>query len=382
MRQTILTTRRAALIGSAATLASLAQPARAADTIKIGVLTPLTGVGAESGKNQRNGIQLALDGINAKGGMLGRKLEAVVADDQTTNPGSVLAFSRLSADPEIAAFIGSVRSTQVQAVSPDVLKIGKPMMFGGTDPSLTQLGNPWLFRCRPSDVYSAKVIAAYGVKTLGLKKWAIVYSTDSFGSNGNKMLVDELKLLGIEPVLDQGYANQSPDFTAIALAVKQSGADILSGYFTFEVDNAMFARQRLQMGVRIPWIGGVTLVNYSTIKLAGTALNGVYAVPDYAVDASPAATGFANAYKDRFGVLPDNQSAWAFDATNILARAIEEAKGTEPNKLRTTIMALRGFQGAEGEYNYDKNGDGLHGYNVVHYENGKINYLQRFDFQS
>lgn len=344
------------------------------------MLTPLTGVGAESGQNQRHGAQLALDDINAKGGVLGRMLELVVEDDQTSNPGSVLAFSRLASQPDIVAFIGSVRSTQVQAVAPDVLKIGKPMMFGGTDPSLTQLGNPWLFRCRPSDTYSAKVIATYGVKTLGLKKWAIVYSTDSFGFNGNKALVAELKALGVDPVLDQGYANQSSDFTPVAIAVRQSGADILSGYFTFEVDNATFARQRLQLGVRIPWIGGVTLVNYSTLKLAGPSLNGVYAVPDYAVEANPTSKTFAEAYQAKYGVLPDNQSAWSFDGVNILARGMTEANSTAPDKLRSAMLAFKGFQGAEGEYNFDKNGDGLHGYNVVRYENGKIQYLSRIDF--
>ena len=360
--------------------AGLARPALAADTIRIGMLSPLTGAGAESGRNQRQGAQLALDAVNAKGGVLGRKLELVIEDDATTNPGSVLAFGRLSSQPDIVAFIGSVRSTQVQAVAPDVLKVGKPMMIGGTDPSLTQMGNPWLFRCRPNDTYSAKVIAAYGVKTLGLKKWAIVYSTDSFGTGGNRALVAELKALGVEPVLDQGYANQSPDFTPIALAVRQSGADILSGYFTFEVDNATFARQRLQMGVRIPWIGGVTLVNYSTIKLAGPALNGVYAVPDYAVDASPASKSFADAYKAKYGVLPDNQSAWSYDAVNILVHAINDANSTDPGKMRTAILTLRGFSGAEGVYDYDAHGDGLHGYNVVHYEGGEIKYLSRIDF--
>jgi branched-chain amino acid transport system substrate-binding protein len=380
MKAIVLATRRLTLFGSAAVLAGLSRRAKAEESIKIGMLSPLTGVGAESGRNQRQGAQLALDAINSKGGVMGRPLEFVIEDDQTTNPGSVLAFSRLAARPGIVAVIGSVRSTQVQAVAPDVLRAGKPMMFGGTDPSLTQMGNPWLFRCRPNDTYSAKVIAAYGVKTLGLKKWAIVYSTDSFGSNGNKALVTELNALGVEPVLDQGYANQSPDFTPVALAVKQSGADILSGYFTFEVDNATFARQRLQMGVRIPWIGGVTLVNYSTLKLAGPALNGVYAVPDYAVDANPASKAFAEAYNAKYGVLPDNQSAWSFDATNILARAMADSNSTDPEKIRSAILTLRGYQGAEGEYNYDRNGDGLHGYNIVHYENGKINYLSRIDF--
>ncbi len=88
--------------------------------------------------------------------MLGKPLEIVTEDDQTTNPGAVLAFSKLASQPDLVGFLGSVRSTQNHAMAPDILKTGKPMCFGGTDPVLTQLGNPWLFRFRPNDSFSAR----------------------------------------------------------------------------------------------------------------------------------------------------------------------------------------------------------------------------------
>ena len=115
-------------------------------------------------------------------------------------------------------------------MAPDVLKTGKPMMIGGTDPTLTHMGNKWLFRCRPNDSYSAKVIAQFGVESLKKRKWAVVHSTDAFGSNGAKELVSALKAKSIEPVLVQGYTNQAADYTAVVLAVRQSGADIVSSY--------------------------------------------------------------------------------------------------------------------------------------------------------
>jgi branched-chain amino acid transport system substrate-binding protein len=77
-------------------------------------------------------------------------------------------------------------------MAPDIQRIGRPVMIGGTDPKLTHMGKPWLFRCRPNDIYSARVIADYGVNTLGKKKWAIVHSTDAFGSHGVKNLVELL----------------------------------------------------------------------------------------------------------------------------------------------------------------------------------------------
>ncbi|MFX8067421.1 ABC transporter substrate-binding protein, partial [Acinetobacter baumannii] len=85
--------------------------------------------------------------------------------------------------------------------------------------------NKWLFRFRPNDSYSGSVIADYGSNTLGKKKWAVLHSTDAFGTAGGKALTEGLSKLGITPVLDQGYANQSQDFTPVVLAIKQSGAD-------------------------------------------------------------------------------------------------------------------------------------------------------------
>src|SRR5258707_6901553 len=120
-------------------------------------------------------------------------------------------------------------------MAPDALRVGKPVLIGGTDPVLTHMGNPWFFRFRPHDVYSARVIADYGAKALGKKKWAIVHSTDAFGTSGMKYLVEALKGMSIDPVLIQGYPNNSQDFTAVALPANHTGADLIAT-FTFDTD--------------------------------------------------------------------------------------------------------------------------------------------------
>jgi branched-chain amino acid transport system substrate-binding protein len=370
-------TRRSLALGASAILAA-PRLARAADTIKIGCVFPSTGPAAEAGKFQLNGAKLALEDVNKKG-VLGKQVELIVEDDQTTNPGAVLAFSRLSSQTDIAAFIGSIRSTQVEAMAPDVLKIGKPMMIGGTSPTLTHMGNKWLFRCRPNDSYSGKVIAQYGVEDLKKQKWAIVYSTDAFGSNGGKALEEALKAKGITPVLMQPYTNNASDFSAVVLAVRQSGADILSSYFTFEGDLGIFARQLRQLGVRIPWVGSPSIVNTTALNLAGPALYGTYGVADYAIDATPASKAFGDRYQAAYKTMPDNQSSWTFDALTLLGRAINEAGSTDPEKIRAALAATKGFAGAEGEYTFDANGDGLRGYNIVRNDNGKIVFDRRID---
>jgi branched-chain amino acid transport system substrate-binding protein len=349
-------------------------------TIKIGMCAPVTGPAAESGKYAVNGAKLALEAVNKAGGVLGKQVELIVEDDQTTNPGIVLAFSKLASQPDIVGFLGSIRSTQVHAMQPDVLKLAKPVMIGGTDPALTHLGNPWLFRFRPNDSYSGRVIADYGVKTLGKKKWAVVHSTDAFGTAGGKALTDALGKLEAPPVLDQGYANQSQDFTPVVLAIKQSGADILGSYFTFENDLGIFARQLRQLGVNIPWVGSPSIVNITALKLAGPALFNTYGVADYAEDSSEGSKKFGQIYRDANKVAPDNQSSWPYDAVTILSAAINKAGSTEPEKIRQAILAIKKFPGAEGEYNFDKNGDGLHGYNIVKNDKGNIVFDKHIEF--
>src|SRR5271168_1717052 len=351
-----------------------------ASTIKIGMCVPVTGPAAAQGLLAQNGAKLALAAVNKAGGVLGKQVELVIEDDQTTNPGIVLAFSKLAAQSDIVGFLGSIRSTQVHAMAPDVLKLGKPVMIGGTDPNLTHMGNQWLFRFRPNDSYSGRVIADFGVNTLGKKKWAVVHSTDAFGTAGGKALTAALEKLGAPPVLDQGYANQSQDFTPVVLAVKQSGADVLGTYFTFENDLGIFARQLRQLGVTIPWVGSPSTVAVSSTKLAGAALYGTYGVADYAEDSSDASKTFGKAYREAYKIAPDNQGSWPYDAVTVLSAAINKAGTTDPGKIREAILALKKFPGAEGEYNFDSNGDGLHGYNVVRNEKGTIVFDKHIEF--
>src|SRR5690606_13349427 len=244
-----------------------------------------------------------------------------VEDNQSTNPGSVLAISKLVSGGDITALIGSVRSTQIQAVAPTVKKAGLPMVFGGTDVGLTRSGRAWMFRARANDGYSAKVIAEYGVKSLGKKKWAIVHSTDSFGNGGKNALTDSLKALGVTPVLTQGFTSNSQDLTPIVLAIKQSGADIVSTYIANSTDVGLFAKQLRQLGVNVAWVGSPSVSTDTAMKLAGEALYGSYSIADFAVDSSPQAQAYAQKYREAYKVEPDFYSSWAYDAVQLLALA-------------------------------------------------------------
>lgn len=354
--------------------------AAAADTLKIGVVNEITGPQAEGGLFTVNGLKLAVDEINQGGGVLGKPLELRIEDNASTNPGTVLAFSKLVSEGGLAGIVGPIRSTQIQAIAPTIAKAGIPTMIGGSEPGLTRMNNRWVFRVRPNDSYSSRVIADFGVNTLKLRKWAIVHSTDAFGTGGRNALVAALKTLGVEPVLIQGYTNNSQDFTPIVLAVRKSGADIMGTYMTNSPDQGIFAKQLRQLGVNVAWVGSPTTISVTALNLAGEALYGSYAITDFTTDASDATRAFTKKYRERYNLTPDTFASWAYDALNVLVMAIRAAGSTDPEAVRKAILAIRDYQGVEGRYEFDEFGDGLHGYNVVKNDNGKIVYIKHVEF--
>jgi len=360
--------------------AAALSPALAAEPIYIGLVDEITGPQAEAGALEMNGARLAVDEINASGGILGRPVELRIEDNQSTNPGTVLAYSKLIDQGGLIAVVGPLRSTQIQAASPTIAKARIPAFIGGSDPSLTRVNNPWIFRVRPNDLYSSRVMAAYIVKHLNGKKVAIVHSTDTFGAGGKNALVEALKAQGLEPVMIEGYTNNAQDFTAIVLAIKKSGADVLATYMTNSPDVGIFAKQLRQLGITIPWIGSASIVTDTAMKLAGEALWGTYSVADFVIDANEESRVFAKKYRARYNADPDLYSGAPYAALYLIKHAIEKAKSTDPDAMRQALLSTRGLKGVEGIYDFEPNGDAVHGYNVVRNEKGKVRFIQRIDF--
>lgn len=360
-------------------LASSACVAVAAEPIRIGLVDETTGPQAEAGVLTLRGVQLALEEINGAGGILGRQVELVIEDNQSTNPGTVLAYTKL-VDQKVVAVIGPLRSTQVQAASPTIAKAKLPAVIGGSDPSLTRVNNPWIFRVRPNDLYSSRVMAEFGTKTLGKRKWAIIHSTDTFGANGKVALTEALKAQGVEPVLTQGYTTNQQDFTAVVLSLKKSGADIIGSYMAASPDVGIFARQLRQLGVNIEWVGSTSLATETALKLAGDALWGTYVVTDFFPEAHRESKAFATKFKAKHGANPDLYSAWSYAGMHLLKHAIEKAGSTDSEGIRKAILSTRGLKGIAGEYAFDANGDGLHGYSIVRNDKGSLTFIRHIEF--
>lgn len=340
--------------------------------IVIGQVVPLTGEAVESGKFQKNGAALAVEQINAAGGINGKKLEIVIEDDQTTNPGAVAALQKLLQNKDIVAMVGSIRSTQVQAMLPTIAEAKVPVMIGGTNYGLTHAGNPWVFRFRPHDGMSAKVIAAFLVDEQKKKKVGVIHATDAFGTGGKDFVVEELKKKGADVVLVRGYNNGEKDFTAILGELKRSGADGLVTYMTFSTDLGIMAKQLKQLGVGVTWVGSPSITAVDGRKLAAESLYGTFGITDFHTEGNPVAKKLGETYKAKFNETPDLYAAWTYDAVLALAEALKKAPSLKPDDIRKALLGIQGFQGAEGRYDFDENGDGLHHYHVVQNQNGDI----------
>ncbi len=357
-------------------LVSVGMAAAQAKPIKIGQIIPITGESAESGLYQKQGADIAVEKINAAGGINGRKIEIVLEDDQTTNPGGVAALQKLLEDKEIPMILSSIRSTQIQAMLPTINEAKIPVAIGGTNYGLTHSGSQWVFRFRPHDGMSAKVIAKFLVEELKQKKVAIVHASDAFGTGGRDMLLPALKQLGGEVVYIQGYTNQEKDYTAVVQGLKRSGATALATYMPYGTDLGVFARQLKQLGVNVKWVGSPTITGVDSRNLAGDALWDTYGVTDFHVDATPTSKGFAAAYRTKYKKDPDFYAAWCYDAMLVFAEAMKKAPDMKPESLRKAILSIQRFPGAEGEYNFDQNGDGLDHYHVVQNAKGAIVYFK------
>ena len=357
-----------------------AASAHAADPIKIGVVNMLTGPFAEGGSFQVNGLQLALEDINKAGGILGRPVELRTEDNASTNPGTVLAFSKLFTDPAIKAIVGPIASTQIQAASPAIAKAGIPTMIGGTDPSLTRVNNKWVFRARPNDLYSSQGHRglrrqhAEAEEVGDRARHRCVRSGRRQGAH--RSAAGAGRDAGPRSGLHQQLAGLHAD-RARRQEIRRRSARHLhdgTGRPGDLREAAAPARREHSMGRVADHRHG------DDANLAGEALYGTYAVADFNADANEAAREFTKRYRERYGIDPDNFASWAYDALHILALAMNNAKSTEPEAVRKAILAIKGYKGLEGTYEFDARGDGLHGYNVVKNDGGKIVFIKRVDF--
>lgn len=271
--------------------------ARAQDTVLIPCVCELSGAGAVSGTNYRDGAHLAIDEINAAGGILGKQIEMPDYDTQT-DPQTSRALMQKAVDAGAYAIMGTVYSGSTIVNMIVAQQAGVPQITGSEAPNITQQGNPFIFRTSAGAEKGVPSLTPYFKDTLGVKKIAIAWVNNDFGKGGHDVFVDQMKNAGIEVVADVPSEQGQADFAADVSKIKQSGAEAAFVYLNEEED-ARFLREAKKQGLSIPLVGEVTLTGQKVIDLAGDAANGAFAHVGLATSA-PVFKDFVKKFKDTY----------------------------------------------------------------------------------
>ena len=320
------------------------------DTIKVGVYGDLTGPTSSFGQSTKNGIQLAVDEINAAGGVAGKKLELVVEDDQGRPEQAKTVVSKLINQDKVQALLGEVASTNSLAAAPVAQEAKIPMITpSSTNPKVTEVGN-YIFRVCFIDPFQGSVMAKFAANTLNAKTAAILGDVNSDYSKGlTDVFEQEFTKLGGKVVTKEAYTQQDPDFKGQLTKIRNLNPDVIyiPGYYG---QVGIIARQARELGMNMPLLGGDGWDSPDLWKLGGTALQNAYISNHYSADnPAPEIQNFVKNYTAKFGTAPDSLAALAYDSAKVLADAIKRAGGSEPQKLRDAIAATQNFDGVTGK---------------------------------
>lgn len=280
----------------------------AQDKVKLVDVVELSGVGATAGTNWQRGIDMAVEEINAKGGILGRKIDLVHYDTQT-NPGNTRAAVQRAIDEGTYVLLGPVFSGPIGASMQIAQRAGVPQLVGGEAATLTKQGNQYLFRSSLNQADALPKLANYLRDTIKAKSIAVVWVNNDFGKGGRDVILAELQKRGIQVAADIAIEAGQADFTADVLKVKNANADAAFVYLN-EEESARFLRAIRRINYEKPLIGDVTLLGARVLELAGDAANGVKGHVGLTVDAPlPTLQEFGKKYMTAFGnTKPDHNA--------------------------------------------------------------------------
>ncbi len=301
-----------AAIAVFAGLALFCLPAQAQNTVMIANVVELSGGGASNGANWKEALELAADEINAKGGILGRKIELKHFDTQT-NPGVSRAMVQKALDENPYVIMGPIYSGSVKANMSLAQQAGVPQFVGAQAAELTQAGNNFLFRANISQAVGMQKMADY-LTAKGSKTIALVWVNNDFGKGGRDTLKKELDRVGIKVVADIPVDFGQMDFAADVLKVKNAGVDVVFPYMTAE-DTARFVREMRKQGVSTPMMGETTLLQQNVIDLVGKDLDGARCHLSLTADApDEKVAAFRKRFEERFRHTPDHNALSSYMA--------------------------------------------------------------------
>lgn len=346
--------------------------------IKIGEFGSLSGREAHFGQATHKGITLAVEELNAAGGVLSRPLVLVTEDNRTVPGESATIARRLVAREKVVALLGEVSSSRSLEAAPIAQAARVPMIASvATNPKVTEVGD-YIFRVCFIDPFQGRVVAKFARDTIQLHRVAILSSNASAYSMGlAKFFRDDFAAHGGTIAVEQKYTEGDKDFRAPLTAIKAADAEaiFMPGYYT---EVALAARQARDLGITVPFLGGDGWPAPQLLEIAGSALDGSFYSAHFSPDdQAPRVRTFIAAYQKRWnGETPDAWSALAYDSVYVLADALRRAGSTDNAKLRDALAATRDFDGVTGRTSFDKHRNPSKPAAIIAIRNGRFEFQQ------
>ena len=324
------------------------------DVIKIGVAGPMTGDQAKMGTDFKNGVALAIKEWNAKGGVLGKKIVNLIEDDQH-DPKQAVSIANKLINEGVAGVIGHFNSSCSIPASDVYNRAGIPMITpASTNPQLTERGYQGVFRVCGRDDQQGKVGADFTITQLKLKRVAVIHDKTTYGQG----LADEFKKnLGdkAEVVYYGGIVQGDKDFKSVLTSIKEKKPELifLGGIYP---EGGLLVKQSREIGMTVPFMSGDGVIDPKFIEIAGAeAAEGTYLTFSPDPNGIPTAKTFIENYKAEFGEIGP-YSIYAYDAANIMLKAIEAAGTTDGKKTMDKLHSME-FSGTLGNIKFDAKGD-------------------------
>ncbi|MGB7159914.1 MAG: ABC transporter substrate-binding protein [Tepidisphaeraceae bacterium] len=338
-----------------------------ATEILVGEYASMTGPTATFGQSSHNGLIIAIDQINAQGGVLGKKIRVITEDDQAKADEAVNAVQKLINRDKVVAVVGEVASKRSLAGGTVCQNAKIPMLSpASTNPEVTKTGD-YIFRICFTDDFQGAVNGKFALNR-GWKRVAVLTDVANDYSKGlAKGFKDVYPANQI--VADESYREGDRDFKAQLTKIKGLSPDavFLPGYYT---DAGLIIRQAREVGLNVPFFGGDGWDSPETLKL-GPVINGCFQTNHYSADdPRKEVQDFIKTYKERHNEVPDAMAILGYDAGLVLADAIKRAGKAEPAAIRDALAATKNFPGATGSITIDANRNALKPIVIIQYQDG------------
>ncbi|MGI6083950.1 MAG: ABC transporter substrate-binding protein [Acetivibrionales bacterium] len=322
--------------------------------VYVGVVAAQTGTNSATGQMSFNGAELAAEQINAAGGINGKKVELVRADEIDNLDASVNATSRLLSDERISAIIGSQYSQNCIAVMPQILEAKMPFFALGSNDAISKEKNPYVWQPRNFDAGNAVILATYGLNELGIKNPVVLCSTLPNSQGPGQAVRDWYAEKGYPVTNDRyfEYNEEEKNFAPIITQIRESGAD---GLYTFGNQNplTLISTAIADNGLEIPRLANAVVTSNIIIDNAGKAADGWYSTSDWAYTLdTKVGQEFEKAYYAKYKQHTEGPTAYSYDSLYLLKEAMEIAGDCyDRDAINDAIYKIKGYEGVLGTYN-------------------------------